>query len=268
MHTHTPHTNVPPLLQVRAISAKKNEPEWMLEFRLKAFRRWLQMEEPRWSDNEYPAFDYQGISYYSEPKKPEKKQSLDEVCWVGVLLLVYHVPFDGSFQCQRQSPLPPQHAHPCMHASMQLHSRTRLRAHVHHHTTTQVDPELLRTFEKLGIPLNEQKRMSNVAVDAVFDSVSIATTFREDLAKHGVIFCSISEAAHKYPELVKKHMGSVVRFPCVCVSVHVRARVHACIRTAIPSVRPRSRRLELIQKLATWCVPSCLCLHGRLLLML
>ncbi|KAF5836102.1 iron-sulfur cluster assembly protein [Dunaliella salina] len=136
---------------VRAISAKKGEPEWMLDFRLKAFRKWLTMEEPRWSDNSYPAFDYQGISYYSEPKIPEKKKSLDEV-----------------------------------------------------------DPELLKTFEKLGIPLNEQKRMSNVAVDAVFDSVSIATTFREDLAKHGVIFCSISEAVHKYPEIVKRHMGSVV----------------------------------------------------------
>lgn len=136
---------------VRAISAKKNEPEWMLEFRLKAYRKWLTMEEPRWSDNTYPKFDYQGISYYSEPKQKEKKQSLDEV-----------------------------------------------------------DPELLRTFDKLGIPLNEQKRLTNVAVDAVFDSVSIATTFRGDLLKAGVVFCSISEAVKDYPELVKKHMGSVV----------------------------------------------------------
>ncbi len=139
---------------VRAISAKKGEPEWMLEFRLKAFRKWLTMEEPKWSDNAYPEIDYQDISYYSEPKVKEKLQSLDEV-----------------------------------------------------------DPELLKTFEKLGIPLNEQKRLANVAVDAVFDSVSIATTFKEDLKKHGVIFCSISEALKEYPELVKKYMGSVVGAP-------------------------------------------------------
>ena len=136
---------------VRVISAKKNEPEWMLEFRLKAFRKWLTMEEPDWSDNRYPDIDYQAVSYYSAPKVMEKKQSLDEV-----------------------------------------------------------DPELLKTFDKLGIPLSEQKRLSNVAVDAVFDSVSIATTFREDLAKVGVIFCSISEAIKEYPELIKEHLGSVV----------------------------------------------------------
>eukprot|EP00197_Chlamydomonas_leiostraca_P003843 CAMPEP_0202865926 /NCGR_PEP_ID=MMETSP1391-20130828/6699_1 /ASSEMBLY_ACC=CAM_ASM_000867 /TAXON_ID=1034604 /ORGANISM="Chlamydomonas leiostraca, Strain SAG 11-49" /LENGTH=533 /DNA_ID=CAMNT_0049545817 /DNA_START=98 /DNA_END=1699 /DNA_ORIENTATION=+ len=136
---------------VRAISAKKNEPEWMLEFRLRAFRKWLTMEDPKWSDNQYPEINYQDIAYYSEPKMKEKKASLDEV-----------------------------------------------------------DPELLRTFDKLGIPLGEQKRLANVAVDAVFDSVSIATTFREDLAKHGVIFCSISEAVKEYPDLVRKHMGSVV----------------------------------------------------------
>lgn len=136
---------------VRAISAKKGEPDWMLEFRLKAFRKWLTMEEPDWSDNKYPRIDYQNISYYSEPKMKEKKASLDEV-----------------------------------------------------------DPELLRTFDKLGIPLNEQKRLANVAVDAVFDSVSIATTFREELGKAGVIFCSISEAVKEYPDLVRKHMGSVV----------------------------------------------------------
>eukprot|EP00198_Chlamydomonas_reinhardtii_P011377 XP_001700714.1 iron-sulfur cluster assembly protein [Chlamydomonas reinhardtii] len=136
---------------VRAISAKKGEPEWMLEFRLKAFRKWLTMEEPKWSDNAYPEIDYQDVSYYSEPKFKEKLESLD-----------------------------------------------------------QVDPELLKTFEKLGIPLNEQKRLSNVAVDAVFDSVSIATTFKADLLKHGVIFCSISEALKDYPEMVRKYMGSVV----------------------------------------------------------
>lgn len=110
------------------------------------------MEEPAWSDNRYPAIDYQDLSYYSAPKDIEKKLSLDEV-----------------------------------------------------------DPELLRTFDKLGIPLNEQKRLTNVAVDAVFDSVSIATTFRGELAKAGVIFCSISEAVKEYPDLVRKHMGSVVR---------------------------------------------------------
>jgi len=136
---------------VRAISAKKGEPEWMLEFRLRAYRRWLTMVEPEWSDNRYPGINYQGISYYSEPKQKDKKQSLDEV-----------------------------------------------------------DPELLATFDKLGIPLNEQKRLANVAVDAVFDSVSIATTFREELAKHGVVFCSISEAVQEHPELVREHLGSVV----------------------------------------------------------
>ena len=136
---------------VRLISSKKNEPEWMLEFRLKAYRKWLTMEEPDWSDNKYPEIDYQAVSYYSAPKVLEKKESLDEV-----------------------------------------------------------DPELLKTFDKLGIPLNEQKRMTNVAVDAVFDSVSVATTFRADLLKAGVIFCSISEAIKEYPELIKKYLGSVV----------------------------------------------------------
>lgn len=136
---------------VIAISKKKNEPEWLLEFRLKAYRRWLTMEDPGWSDNKYPTIDFQDVSYYSAPKIKEKKASLDEV-----------------------------------------------------------DPEILRTFEKLGIPLNEQKRLANVAVDAVFDSVSIATTFREELSKHGVIFCSFSEAVKEYPELVRKYLGSVV----------------------------------------------------------
>ena len=136
---------------VRFISAKKKEPPWMLEFRLKAFRKWLTMAEPDWSDNSYPNIDYQAYSYYSEPKQKEKKASLDEV-----------------------------------------------------------DPELLATFDKLGIPLAEQKRLANVAVDAVFDSVSIATTFREELGKAGVIFCSISEAVREYPELVQRYLGSVV----------------------------------------------------------
>lgn len=136
---------------VRAISAKKNEPAWMLDFRLKAFKQWQQMEEPVWADVCYPEIDYQDITYYAAPKNAEKKQSLDDV-----------------------------------------------------------DPELLATFEKLGIPLNEQKRLANVAVDAVFDSVSIGTTFKKDLAKHGVIFCSISEALETHPELVQKYLGSVV----------------------------------------------------------
>jgi len=137
---------------VRLISAKKEEPKFMLEFRLKAYRKWLTMTEPTWPHVTYPPIDYQNIIYYSAPKqKKEKLNSLDEV-----------------------------------------------------------DPTLLETFEKLGIPLSEQKRLSNVAVDAVFDSVSIATTFREKLAKEGVIFCSISEAVKEYPELVEKYLGSVV----------------------------------------------------------
>ncbi|KAF8061314.1 ycf24 [Scenedesmus sp. PABB004] len=136
---------------VAAISAKKEEPAWLLEFRLRAYRKWLTMAEPAWSDNVHPAIDFQDLSYYSAPKIKEKKASLDEV-----------------------------------------------------------DPELLATFDKLGIPINEQKRLANVAVDAVFDSVSIATTFKAELAKAGVIFCSISEAVKEYPDLVRKHMGSVV----------------------------------------------------------
>ncbi len=136
---------------VRLISAKKAEPEWMLEFRLRAYKTWLQMATPEWAHVEYPAIDYQDIIYYSAPKQSEKKKSLDEV-----------------------------------------------------------DPELLATFEKLGISLSEQKRLSNVAVDVIFDSVSIATTFKEKLAKDGVIFCSISEAVQEHPELLQKYLGSVV----------------------------------------------------------
>ncbi|HEY9828848.1 MAG TPA: Fe-S cluster assembly protein SufB [Stenomitos sp.] len=136
---------------VRLISAKKEEPAFMLDFRLKAYRQWLKMGEPQWAHVHYPPIDYQNIVYYSAPKQKAKKASLDEV-----------------------------------------------------------DPALLETFEKLGIPISEQKRLSNVAVDAVFDSVSVATTFREQLAKEGVIFCSISEAVKEYPELVEKYLGSVV----------------------------------------------------------
>jgi Fe-S cluster assembly protein SufB len=137
---------------IRLISAKKNEPEFMLDFRLKAYRQWLKMTEPNWAHVNYPSIDYQNIVYYSAPKQTKAKlDSLDEV-----------------------------------------------------------DPTLLETFEKLGIPLSEQKRLSNVAVDAIFDSVSVATTFKEKLAEAGVIFCSISEALQEYPELVQKYLGSVV----------------------------------------------------------
>ena len=137
---------------IRLISPKKGEPEWLLEWRLKAYRHWRTMEEPTWPNVTYPAIDYQNIIYYSAPKRQEDRpQSLDEI-----------------------------------------------------------DPELLRTYEKLGIPLEEQKRLSGVAVDAVFDSVSVATTFRQKLSELGVIFCSFSEAVKDYPDLVKKYLGSVV----------------------------------------------------------
>ena len=138
---------------VRFISAKKNEPEFMLEFRLKAFRHWQTMKEPKWAHVHYPPIDFQDIIYYSAPRKKPKYESLDEV-----------------------------------------------------------DPELIETFEKLGIPLEEQKMLAGVAVDAVMDSVSVATTFREALAEKGIIFCSFSEAVQKYPELIKKYMGSVVPY--------------------------------------------------------
>jgi len=137
---------------VRLISAKKQEPEWMLDFRLKAYRHWLTMKEPRhWPNVTFPEVDYQDMIYYSAPKQKATVASLDEV-----------------------------------------------------------DPELLKTFEKLGIPLSEQKQLSGVAVDAVFDSVSVATTYKEKLKKHGVIFCSFSEAVREHPEIVKKYLGSVV----------------------------------------------------------
>ena len=137
---------------VRLISAKKEEPEWMLDFRLKAYRHWLTMKEPRhWPNVTFPEVDYQDMIYYSAPKQKATVASLDEV-----------------------------------------------------------DPELLKTFEKLGIPLSEQKQLSGVAVDAVFDSVSVATTYKEKLKQHGVIFCSFSEAVREHPEIVKKYLGSVV----------------------------------------------------------
>ena len=138
---------------VREISARKREPEWLLEWRLKAYRRWLTMTEPHWSNVQYPAIDYQALSYYSAPKKAVTKKSLDEV-----------------------------------------------------------DPEILETYKKLGISLNEQKRLEGVAVDAVFDSVSVATTYRGELAKHGIIFCSFGEAVQEHPELVRQYLGSVVPY--------------------------------------------------------
>ena len=136
---------------VRAISAKKQEPEWMLDFRLRAYKLWLTLDPPAWADVTFPTIDFQDLSYYSAPREKAKKASLDEV-----------------------------------------------------------DPALLATFDRLGIPLNEQKRLTNVAVDAVFDSVSIATTFKKELAEAGVIFMSLSEATREHPALVKQHLGSVV----------------------------------------------------------
>jgi Fe-S cluster assembly protein SufB len=136
---------------IRAIAFKRNDPAFLLDFRLKAFARWQTMQEPTWANVRYTPVDYQAISYYSAPKK---KQSL--------------------------------------------------------HSLEEVDPELLKTFERLGIPLEEQKRLTNVAVDVVFDSVSLGTTFQKTLQEAGVVLCSFSEAVHKYPELVEKYLGSVV----------------------------------------------------------
>lgn len=136
---------------VRAISVKKNEPEWMTEWRLEAFRMWRKMEEPEWANVDYEKPDFQAISYYSAPKQKPELESLD-----------------------------------------------------------QVDPELLKTFEKLGISIDEQKRLSGVAMDIVVDSVSVATTFKKTLEEHGILFMPISEAIQKHPDLVKKYIGSVV----------------------------------------------------------
>jgi Fe-S cluster assembly protein SufB len=138
---------------IRFISAKKNEPQWLLDYRLKAFRHWLTLDEPTWAHVHYPKIDFQNIIYYSAPKKTKQLNSLDEV-----------------------------------------------------------DPELLKTFEKLGISLLEQKRLTGVAVDAVIDSVSVKTTFKEKLGELGIIFSSFSEAVHEHPELIKKYMGSVVPY--------------------------------------------------------
>lgn len=136
---------------IRLISAKKEEPKWLLEYRLEAFKIWQTMPMPDWAHLKVPPIDYQDIIYYAAPKKKEGPKSLDEV-----------------------------------------------------------DPELLRTFEKLGVPLHEQKMLAGMAVDAVMDSVSVKTTFREKLAEKGIIFCSFSEAVREHPELVRQYLGSVV----------------------------------------------------------
>ncbi|ALQ49862.1 Fe-S cluster assembly protein SufB [Nitrosomonas ureae] len=136
---------------IRLISAKKNEPEWLLSFRLEAYRKWLTMKEPEWQNVHYPKIDFQAISYYSAPKPKKKLASMDEV-----------------------------------------------------------DPELLRTFEKLGVPMHERAALAGVAVDVIFDSVSVATTYKQKLAEVGIIFCSISEAVHNHPELIQRYLGTVV----------------------------------------------------------
>jgi len=138
---------------IRHISSKKHEPAWLLDWRLKAYRRWLAMKEPRWPNVVYPPIDYQAISYYSAPRTAKPIGSLDEL-----------------------------------------------------------DPKLRETYDKLGIPLNEQKLLAGVAVDAVFDSVSVGTTYKAELAKHGIIFCSFGEAVRDHPELVQKYLGSVVPY--------------------------------------------------------
>jgi Fe-S cluster assembly protein SufB len=150
---------------VRFISAKKEEPEWLLEWRLKAYRRWLEMPEPLWANVAFPPIDYQDSYYYSAPKSTDGPKSLDEI-----------------------------------------------------------DPELLRTYEKLGIPLKEQEMLAGVAVDAVFDSVSVATTFKGKLEEQGIIFCPISEAIREHPELVRKYLGSVVP---------PGDNKHACLNSAV-----------------------------------
>src|SRR5216117_3148363 len=139
---------------IRAISSKKNEPDWMLEWRLRAYRQWLTMKEPTWANVHYDPIDYQTIRYYSAPKSRNNDPK----------------------------------------------------------SLLEIDPEILRTYEKLGIPLDEQKLLAGVAVDAVFDSVSVATTFREKLEELGIYFCSFSEAVQKYPDLVRKYLGSVVPY--------------------------------------------------------
>ena len=137
---------------IRLISNKKNEPEWLLEFRLQAYRYWLTQKMPQWAHLDIPPIDYQAISYYADPLKKSKKQN------------------------------------------------------------NEIDPELMKTFEKLGIPLEERLALSGTAVDAVMDSVSVKTTFKEELKEKGIIFCSMSEAIQEYPDLVRKYLGTVVNY--------------------------------------------------------
>src|SRR2546423_776337 len=147
---------------IALISSKKNEPQFMLDWRLKAFRTWLKMKEPHWSNIHYAPIDYQSLVYYSAPKSVKPLQSLDDV-----------------------------------------------------------DPELLRTYEKLGISLNEQKVLAGVAVDAIFDSVSVGTTMKEELGKRGIIFCSFGEAVQNHPDLVENYLGTVVPHSAsVCEALH------------------------------------------------
>src|SRR3970040_742669 len=140
---------------IRMISARKGEPEFMLEWRLQAYRHWLTMTEPRWAHVHYPPIDYQSIIYFSAPKSDKDRPK----------------------------------------------------------NLADIDPKLLETYEKLGIPLNERAALAGVAVDAVFDSVSVATTYKEKLAELGIVFCAFSEAVREYPELVRKYLGSVVPYP-------------------------------------------------------
>jgi Fe-S cluster assembly protein SufB len=161
---------------VRAISKKKEEPEWMTAWRLEAFAQWKKMEEPEWANVHYEKPNFQDISYYSAPNKKPKYDSLDEV-----------------------------------------------------------DPELLDTFKKLGISIDEQKNLAGVAVDIVMDSVSVATTFKKTLAEKGIIFCSISEAIQEHPELVKKYIGSVV--PAKTISMQRLTRLFSLMVVSVTSLR-------------------------------
>jgi len=158
---------------IRLISAKKNEPEFMLEWRLQAYRHWLKMKEPRWANIRYSEIDYQNIIYYSAPTSRSKSKSIEDV-----------------------------------------------------------DPEILKLYTKLGIPLAEQELMAGVAVDAVLDSVSVATTFKGKLSELGIVFCSFSEAVQKYPDLIKKYLGSVVPTGII----FLQPLIQRCSRTALLSM--------------------------------
>ena len=174
---------------IRMISRKKNEPEWLTDWRLKAYRHWLTMTEPTWQKAHHEKINYQDIVYFSQPKpKKDAPKSLDEV-----------------------------------------------------------DPKLLETYEKLGIPLRERGRLAGVAVDAIFDSVSVGTTFRKQLAEKGVIFCSFTEAVHEHPELVKKYLGSVVPYTDNFSRLRTLARAgraHEVVRPTDRCARARQRRRQ------------------------